>query len=99
MTSSSASRHLAPKPFSRRAEAIRRTHAYPARIVEAAAGEFLVTFRDVPQAMASTSSFIEAATCAPDALKVALEGLVLLGFPLPRSSPTREGEHLVQVTL
>lgn len=76
---------------------MRRALAYPARIPEAANGDFVVTFRDIPEAITGGATFIEAATQASDALRIAVAGLKQQGHEVPKPSPPDPGEHLVQL--
>lgn len=70
---------------------------YPARITEEAPGEFLVTFRDIPEAITGGPTFEESYQLAADALDVAVEGLLLEIREVPAPSATEDGE--VQVPL
>jgi antitoxin HicB len=65
---------------------------YPARIVEEAPGEFLVTFRDIPEAITGGVTFSESCDSAADALDVAIEGLLL------ETSSPEDGEVLVPLS-
>jgi antitoxin HicB len=58
-------------------------------------GGFVVTFRDVPEAITQGDRLDEALYNAADALTVALDGYVEAGWTFPKPSPTRAGEHLV----
>ena len=68
---------------------------YPARIEEIEPGEFVVTFRDVPEAITSGASFEEALAQAGDALEVAIEGYLLEGREAPKPRAAEKGEVLV----
>lgn len=58
-------------------------------------GGFVVTFRDVPEAITQGDTVDEALHNAADALTVALDGYVEAGRAFPKPSPTRAGEHLI----
>lgn len=57
--------------------------AYVALIQEEGPREFIVTFPDVPEAIAQGSDLVEARLNAHDALSAALEAYVELGRPFP----------------
>ena len=63
---------------------------YPARITEEAAGEWLVTFPDVPEAITGGESLKEALEMAEDALAVALLTRIERNEPLPAPSPAEK---------
>lgn len=67
-------------------------YAYPALIEEAAPGEFIVTFRDVPEALTGGATLAEAANLAIDAVSVAIEGYLEAGETLPVASQAEAGE-------
>lgn len=71
---------------------------YPARIVEEAPGEFLVTFRDIPEAITGGETFEESYQLAADALDVAVEGLLLETRDVPAPSSPEDGEFLVPLS-
>jgi antitoxin HicB len=71
---------------------------YPARIVEESPGEFLVTFRDIPEAITGGATFEESYQLAADALDVAVEGLLLDTRDVPSPSPAEDGEVLVPLS-
>lgn len=71
---------------------------YPARIVEEAPGEFLVTFRDIPEAITGGATFEESYQLAADALDVAVEGLLLDTRVVPSPSSAEAGEVLVPLS-
>jgi len=70
---------------------------YPVRIERAAAGRYLATCRDVPEALTDGAERDEAKAEMADALMVALEGYRLDGRPLPSPSRPEPGEILVGV--
>jgi antitoxin HicB len=71
---------------------------YPALIDEAAPGEFLVTFRDVPEAITGGATFAESYLLAIDALSVAIEGYLEEGRPAPAASQIQDGEVVIGLT-
>lgn len=70
---------------------------YPALITEEAPGEFLVTFRDIPEAITGGATLEESYQLAADALDVAVEGLLLDVRAVPAPSAAEDGE--IQVPL
>ncbi len=69
--------------------------AYPARMFRQADGSFLVSFRDVPEALTEGATRAEAAAEASDALTAALAGYVKAGSALPPATRPRAGETLI----
>jgi len=72
-------------------------YAYPAKTERDEAGRFLVTSRDVPEAVTDGGSLDEALDEMGEALGAALAGYAKAGRGLPAPSPVRPGEHLVPV--
>lgn len=70
-------------------------YAYPCRAREDAEGRFLVTFRDVPEAMTDGATKEEALANAGGALSAALAGYLVDDRELPTPSAIRRGEYLV----
>ena len=70
---------------------------YAVRIERDAAGRYLATCRDVPEALTDGAERDEAKTEMADALMVALEGYRLDGHPLPPASRPEPGEVLIRV--
>jgi antitoxin HicB len=68
---------------------------YPATIVPDTNGQWLVTFRDVPEAITSGSSKEDALARAPDALETAMEFYVDAGKDLPKPSAGHKGDYAV----
>jgi antitoxin HicB len=60
-------------------------------------GGYVVSFRDVPEALTQGDSVAEALDNASDALDEAFVGFMLDGDDLPVASEPLEGEHLVAV--
>lgn len=71
-------------------------YIYPIR-VRKAEGEYVATARDVPEAITSGETRVEAAQAISDALGAALAGYILAGRSLPLPSPARRGERMVPV--
>lgn len=69
---------------------------YPAKLVKAADG-CTVTFRDVPGAISSGDSPLQALDEARDALALVIEDILEEGEAIPLPSKARRGEHLVAV--
>ncbi|WP_018158502.1 type II toxin-antitoxin system HicB family antitoxin [Thioalkalivibrio sp. ALE14] len=70
---------------------------YPVRIERDAAGRYLATCRDVPEALTDGAERDEAKTEMADTLMVALEGYRLDGRRLPPASRPEPGEVLIRV--
>jgi len=70
-------------------------YVYPAAVEQDEDGQFIVSFRDVPEALTSGETLDEALAEAVDCLVVALEGYVDDRSPqsIPRPSQIRSGEH------
>ena len=58
-------------------------------------GGFVVTFREIPEAITQGRTVDEASRNAADALTIALDGYVEAGWAFPDASPARTGEHLI----
>lgn len=71
-------------------------YSYPANLTKDD-GTLLVTFRDVPEAIAYGESREEALRRAMAALETALDMYIDSGKPLPRASNARRGEVEVAV--
>ena len=65
---------------------------YPAKIARAGSG-FMVTFRDIPEAMTGACTFEEARLMAPDALLTALGYYFEGQIAVPNPSSRRPGEE------
>lgn len=68
---------------------------YPARFTPAEEGGYVVTFRDVPEAITQGDTLEEAMLMASDALVSALECYTETGRQLPIASAKEQGELLV----
>lgn len=72
-----------------------QTYAYPANIEEDHPGDFVLRFRDIPEALSGGDTLEEAFSQAEDCLAAAAEGYVQFGRDLPAPSTTRLGERLI----
>lgn len=70
---------------------------YPARFDHAPEGGFVVTFRDIPEAITQGDTEGEAATMAADALLTAMEFYFEDRRAVPMPSVTEPGERLVDL--
>ncbi len=74
-------------------------YVYPATVEQDEDGQFIVSFRDVPEALTSGETLDEALAEAVDCLVVALDGYVddRGRRPVPQPSRARPGEHAIAV--
>lgn len=72
---------------------------YPATFTPADEGGFVVTFRDIPEAITQGDDESEADEMAADALLTAMDFYFEDGRPVPPPSAAREGERLVALPL
>jgi antitoxin HicB len=74
-------------------------YVYPAAVEQDEDGQYIVSFRDVPEALTSGETLEEALGEAIDCLVVALDGCVdhRRPRPIPRPSRSGPGEHAVAV--
>ncbi|WP_321953093.1 type II toxin-antitoxin system HicB family antitoxin [Paraburkholderia bannensis] len=70
---------------------------YPARFEPAEEGGFVVTFRDVPEAITQGDSIEEARAMAADALLTAMDFYFEDKRPVPDPSKPKKGEELVSL--
>lgn len=75
----------------------KRVIAYPARFEPAPEGGYVVTFRDIPEAITQGDTEAEAQEMAKDALICACEIYAETGRSLPPSSTAMPGERLIFV--
>jgi antitoxin HicB len=68
---------------------------YPARFAPDDANGYVVTFRDIPEAITQGDTLDEARIMAADALRTALEFYAEDGRPVPAPSAVQAGEELV----
>jgi len=74
--------------------------AYPARLTpDKEDGGYVVTFRDVPEAITQGDDLEEALREAADCLEEAIAGYIDDGREIPPPSRRRAGEHLVHLPL
>lgn len=72
---------------------------YPATFAPAEEGGFVVTFRDIPEAITQGDDEAEALTEAQDALVTAMDFYFEDNRPVPAPSKARAGERLVALPL
>ncbi|MGI9506786.1 MAG: type II toxin-antitoxin system HicB family antitoxin [Geminicoccaceae bacterium] len=78
-----------------------QSFTFPARLIEDEDGRYVVTFRDVPEALTDGATVEEALAEAKDCLDVALLSYVddaRLPRPIPVPSKRCAGEHMVAIT-
>lgn len=73
------------------------TYSYPASVARDAAGFYLVTFPDFPEAATDGRSRKEALLEAADALEEAIAGRINRGDPIPQPSAPKARQSLVAV--
>jgi antitoxin HicB len=74
-----------------------REFVYPAKLTADAGGGFVVTFRDVPEAITQGETRADALDEAAGALQAALEARIMDALDIPEPSRPRRGEHPVAV--
>lgn len=72
-----------------------QTYAYPAHVDEAAPGDVVLRFRDVPEALSGGDTLEEAFAQAPDCLAVVLEGYLARDRDLPVPTAALPGERVI----
>lgn len=70
---------------------------YPARLVPDKGGGYVVSFRDIPEALTQGETYEEAVELAADALLTAMDFYFEDGRPVPAPSKPRKGEVLVDL--
>lgn len=70
---------------------------YPATFKPAEEGGFVVTFRDIPEAITQGDSLEEAREMAADALLAAMDFYFEDGRPVPAPSKVKRGDELVSL--
>jgi len=70
---------------------------YPAQFESAIEGGFVVTFRDIPEAISQGENETEAMEMAKDALVTAFDFYFDDKRPIPKPSKARVGERLIEV--
>jgi antitoxin HicB len=79
-------------------EAIMRTFMYPARLERGEAqGVFVITFRDVPEAITQGKGEKDALWQAADCLEEAIAGRIADRREVPKASKVARGERLIPV--
>jgi antitoxin HicB len=68
---------------------------YPATFTPAEEGGFVVTFRDIPEAITQGDDEAESLEMAADALRTAMDFYFEDRRPVPPPSPAQEGERLI----
>jgi antitoxin HicB len=68
---------------------------YPATLTLVEDGGFVVTFRDIPEAITQGDDDVEAMEMAADALRTAMDFYFEDRRPVPPPSPAQEGERLI----
>lgn len=75
-----------------------REFVYPARFTPAKKeGGFVVSFRDIPEAITQGETVEECREEAAGALQAALEGRILSDLDIPKASKPKRGEQLIAV--
>lgn len=74
-----------------------RSYQYPAAFVPAEEGGFVITFRDVPEAISQGESIEECIEQATDSLDEAIIGRINDGEDIPAPSEREPGEYLIPV--
>lgn len=77
---------------------IARKFVYPARLAsDKKDGGYVVTFRDIPEAITQGDTIAEALSEAAGALQAAIEAKIMDGMDIPTPSRSKRGERLVAV--
>ena len=76
-----------------------RTFVYPARFTPENEGGYLVTFRDVPEAITQGESREQCIEEAAGALQAAMEGRIMSDLDIPKASSARRGEQMIPVPI
>ena len=74
-----------------------RSFTYPAALTPDEEGGFVVTFRDLPEAITQGEDLDDALSEAADCLEEAVAGRIDDGLDIPAPSRSRHGEYLVAV--
>lgn len=72
---------------------------YPATLTPAEEGGYVVTFRDIPEAITQGDDEVEALAMAADALVTAMDFYFEDRRAVPAPSPAKEGDRLVALPL
>ena len=75
-----------------------RKFLYPARLTpDKKDGGYVVTFRDIPEAITQGETVEECLEEAAGALQAALEGRIMSELDIPKASKSKRGEHSIAV--
>jgi antitoxin HicB len=75
-----------------------REFVYPARFApDRKDGGFVVTFRDLPEAISQGESIEDCLEAAAGALQAALEGRIMDDLNIPKATKIKPGEHSIPV--
>ncbi len=72
-----------------------RTYEYPFRLTPAEDGGWVISCRDLPEAISQAAADEACTEVAAGCLQAALEGYLRYGMTLPAPSPTQAGEVLI----
>ena len=73
-------------------------YSYPAGFAEQDDGSFLVTFRDLPEALTDGDNYVDAFIEATDCLEEAIAGRLAMGEDIPEPSTLESGELAVPLS-
>jgi antitoxin HicB len=73
--------------------------SYPVRLVPDVDGGYVVTFRDISEAITQGETVEECLMDAQDCLAESIAGRIADGLEMPRASELQEGEYLVPVPM
>jgi antitoxin HicB len=77
-----------------------REFVYPARFTaDKKDGGFVITFRDISEAITQGESVEDCLEEAAGALQAALEGRIMSDLDIPKPSKAKRGEHLIAVPI
>jgi antitoxin HicB len=75
------------------------TYRYPFKFRRNPEGGWLISCRDLPEAISQAEGREHALQIAAGCVQAALEGRIRHDLPVPMPSPARSGEHLIDVPL
>ena len=76
-----------------------KNFAYPAKLTpDRKAGGFVVTFRDIPEAITQGEDAADALSQGGDCLEEAIAGRIRLAEAIPRPSRPRKAEYCIQLS-
>jgi antitoxin HicB len=77
-----------------------RSFVYPARLTpDRTDGGYVVTFRDIPEAVTQGDTREEGFVEAAGAIQAAIEGRIMDDLEIPAASPPRRGERMIAVPI